>query len=103
MLLDFIRWTVSPDIFSIGPLTFRWYGLLWAVGFMVGYYVVMKVYNREGIQQEQSSDILMYMLVGTIIGARLGHCFFYDFAFFYEVILIKDLFKFLGANILSAG
>ncbi len=82
MLLDFIRWTVSPDIFSIGPLTLRWYGLLWAVGFMVGYYVVMKVYNREGVQQEQSADILMYMLVGTIIGARLGHCFFYDFAFY---------------------
>ncbi len=87
-MLDFITWTVDPDLFSIGPfgpigpLTVRWYGLMWAIGFLIGYQIVLKVYERESIPEEQSEMLFMYMLIGTVIGARIGHCFFYDFPYY---------------------
>lgn len=82
MLLEFIRWTIDPDIISIGPLTFRWYGLLWAIGFIVGYYIILKIYDRDQIPEEQAEKVFLYMLIGTVIGARLGHCFFYGFSYY---------------------
>ena len=81
-MLDFIHWTVDPVLFSFGPLSVRWYGLMWAIGFLVGYWIVTKVYEREGIAEEISEKVFMYMLIGTVIGARIGHCFFYDFAYY---------------------
>lgn len=81
-MLNFITWTVNPVLFSVGPISVRWYGLMWAIGFLVGYWIVSKVYAREGISEEKTERLFMYMLVGTVIGARLGHCFFYDFDYY---------------------
>ncbi len=81
-MLDFIHWTVDPVLFSFGPVSVRWYGLMWAIGFLVGYWIVTKVYEREGIAEEISEKVFMYMLIGTVIGARIGHCFFYDFTYY---------------------
>lgn len=77
-MLSYITWTVDPDIISIGFLTIRWYGLMWAFGFLLGYYVESKVYEREKMTSEQMDKLFIYMLIGTVIGARLGHCFFYE-------------------------
>lgn len=77
-MLAYITWTVDPDLFSIGPLTVRWYGLMWALGFLLGYWIESKIYLREKMTQDQMDKLFIYMLVGTVIGARLGHCFFYD-------------------------
>lgn len=77
-MLSYITWTVDPDIVSIGPLTIRWYGLMWALAFFLGYWVESKIYEREGMNQEQMDKLFLYMLVGTVLGARVGHCFFYD-------------------------
>lgn len=82
MILDFITWTVDPDLLHLGPLTVRWYGLMWALGFIVGYWIQSKAYQREGIPEEQTEKIFTYMLFGTVIGARIGHCFFYDFEYY---------------------
>ena len=81
-MLSFITWTVNPEFLHIGPIAMRWYGLLWAVGFILGYYFESKIYDREGLPKETMDKLFMYMIVGTILGARLGHCFFYEWDHF---------------------
>ena len=78
MILDFINWNVSPNIFSIGPLTVRWYGLLFASTFLIGYIIMKKIFDREHISIETLDLLSVYMLAGVIIGARLGHVIFYQ-------------------------
>ncbi len=77
-----ITWNVSPDIFKLGPFTIRWYGLLFALGFIIGYEIFVWIYNREEKNKEDLNDLLLYLILGTVIGARLGHCLFYDPGFY---------------------
>ena len=74
----YIYWNQDPDLFSIGPLTIRWYGLLFALGFFLGYVIVRWMYRRENKPERDLDPLLIYMLLGTVIGARLGHVLFYD-------------------------
>jgi len=73
-----INWNVSPDIFSIGPITIRWYGLLFAMSFIVGYQLMMIIFKRENRSEHDLNDLVWYMILGTVLGARLGHCLFYN-------------------------
>lgn len=73
-----IYWDVSPDIFSIGPITIRWYGLLFAASFIVGYQLMMMIFHKEGRSEKDLNDLVWYMVIGTVAGARLGHCLFYS-------------------------
>ena len=73
-----IYWDVSPDIFSIGPVTIRWYGLLFAASFIVGYQLMMVIFSKEGRSEKDLNDLVWYMVIGTVAGARLGHCLFYS-------------------------
>ncbi|HEY8402294.1 MAG TPA: prolipoprotein diacylglyceryl transferase [Cytophagaceae bacterium] len=77
-LLNYILWNVSPEIFSIGPLTVRWYGLLFATGFLVGQQILIRIYKQEGKTEKHVETLTIYMLIATIVGARLGHCLFYQ-------------------------
>jgi prolipoprotein diacylglyceryl transferase len=72
-----ITWDVSPVIFHLGPLPIRWYSLGWLLAFAVGFYLVRWIYRREGKPEEDLESILLFMILGAIIGARLGHCLFY--------------------------
>ncbi|MEM7260899.1 MAG: prolipoprotein diacylglyceryl transferase [Planctomycetota bacterium] len=72
-----IEWTADPIAFEIGPVTVRWYGILFASGFIVGFMFMRGVFRREGKPDEDLDTLLLYLIVGTIGGARLGHCFFY--------------------------
>lgn len=78
MLLNYITWDVDPVLFSLGPLQVRWYGLLWALGFLIGYFVMRGIYRREKMTDDSLDKLLVYMLLSTVIGARLGHCLFYE-------------------------
>jgi prolipoprotein diacylglyceryl transferase len=78
MLLNYITWNVDPVLFHLGPLQIRWYGLMWALGFLLGYYVMRRIYRREKMTEDSMYSLLMYMLISTIIGARIGHCLFYQ-------------------------
>jgi phosphatidylglycerol:prolipoprotein diacylglycerol transferase len=82
MLLDFIHWNVNPEIFSIGGLSVRWYGLLFAGGFYVGYLVMEKFFKKEKVSLAILDKLAMYMIISTVIGARLGHCLFYEPAYY---------------------
>jgi len=78
MLLNYITWNVDPVIVHLGSLQIRWYGLFWALGFFIGYYIMQRMYRKEKMTEDSMFDLLMYMLISTIIGARLGHCLFYE-------------------------
>lgn len=72
----------SPTISEIGPIQPRWYGFLFASSFIVGYLLMRRMYVTAGRTQEQLDSLLTYVLVATIIGARLGHVIFYDLGFY---------------------
>ena len=76
-MLDFITWTADPAIFSIGSREIRWYGLAFAIGFLIGYKIVEKMWKREKLNPAWIDSLLIYTMLGTVIGARLGHCLFY--------------------------
>lgn len=76
-MLNFITWNVDPIIFTLGPISVRWYGLMWGIGFLVGYELILRIFKNENCPADWADKIFIYMAVGTIVGARLGHCLFY--------------------------
>jgi len=82
MILSYITWNADPVLFTIGSMQVRWYGLCWAVGFLFGYLLLGRVYKREKMSSDSLDRVLMYMLVSTVIGARIGHCYFYEPEFY---------------------
>jgi len=73
-----IRWDVDPQILHIGFFQLRWYCLCFMISFAIGLYIFHWIYKHEKKPASDIDHLLVYMLLGTIIGARLGHCLFYD-------------------------
>ena len=67
---------------SVGPLTVRWYGVFFLIGFYLGYFYMTWICRRENKPNQKLDSLLVYLIVGTTIGARLGHCLFYEFDYF---------------------
>lgn len=84
MVFQIIPWDVDPVIFKLGPLAVRWYGVLFASGFLFGYLIMRRIFRNEGIKEEVLDRLTIYMAIGTIAGARLGHCFFYEPAYYLQ-------------------
>lgn len=78
MELAIITWDVNPEIFRIGNFAPRWYGVLFASGFLFGYLIFKRIFRNEGLKDEMLDKLTIYMALGVIIGARLGHCLFYE-------------------------
>ena len=76
-MLNFITWDFDPVALS-WPLQIRWYSLMFAVGFWLGVVVVGRMFRREGAPERWVSVLLLWVAAGTIVGARLGHVFFYE-------------------------
>lgn len=72
---------MNPDLIS-SPVTIRWYGLMFAIGFLIGYEIVGRMFRHEGAPEKWLGLLLVWVMGGTIIGARLGHCFFYEWDFY---------------------
>lgn len=91
-LLSFVHWDFNPDIFQIFGRPVRWYGLMFAIGFVIGYKMVEKQFKHEKENEKWLDTLLMYIVVGTIVGARLGHVFFYGWDYYsqhpFEIIMI---------------
>jgi prolipoprotein diacylglyceryl transferase len=77
MLELFINWNVSPEAFSLGPLTVRWYGILYGCAFIASYYAFKELLKFDKVPDDFADRALIYMILGTVIGARIGDCFFY--------------------------
>jgi len=83
-LLSYIVWNASPDIFTIPipfldtKLTLRWYGLLFALGFLISQQILYYIFKKEGKPEKDVDTLTIYMVIATVIGARLGHVLFYE-------------------------
>ena len=75
-------WDVSPEIVHLGPVTIRWYGLFFAISFLLGYEIMRYIFRKEHKPERNLSALLFVMMAGTVIGARLGHTLFYEPGFY---------------------
>lgn len=82
-----IVWDVDPIFFSIGSLSVRWYGLLYAVGFFLGITLIGKTFKHDGAPDAWLDKVFIWMVVAVIVGARLGHVFFYDWDYYRENLI----------------
>jgi len=78
MHLLVIPWDVNPEIFRIGSFAVRWYGLLFASSFLLGYIIMIRIFKNENLPEAVLDRLTIYMAFGVILGARLGHCLFYE-------------------------
>ena len=77
-LLNYIVWQPDLEAFHLGSISVRWYGLMWIIGLALAYLVVRRLYNEQGIKDELFDPLFIYCFLGILIGARLGHCIFYE-------------------------
>ncbi len=76
---NYFKWDVDRDILNIfGPFSIRWYSLLFIAGILVGNYIFVRFAKREHKPFMLCESLLYYIVIGTVVGARLGHCLFYD-------------------------
>ncbi|MGO3806602.1 MAG: prolipoprotein diacylglyceryl transferase [Sphingobacterium sp.] len=81
-ILNVFHWNIDPIIFQIGSFGLRYYALCFLAAFVVSYVLMLRVFNREGKSQELLDQLSIYIFLGTLIGARLGHCLFYEFDYY---------------------
>ncbi|MBR5042442.1 MAG: prolipoprotein diacylglyceryl transferase [Bacteroidales bacterium] len=83
--MDFlaIHWNVDPVLIHLGNFGIRWYSLLFVAGFIIGWYLFRWFFRREGIPEKLLDPLLYTLLIATIVGARLGHCIFYQTDYFF--------------------
>lgn len=74
----FINWNPDLVAFHLGPLSFRWYALCWLIGLIGAYFCVHRLYIQQKYGEEKFEPLFLYCFCGIIIGARLGHCIFYQ-------------------------
>ncbi len=81
-MLSSIIWNVDPTIFAWGGLQVRWYGLIYALGFFVAITIIGQTFKHDKAPEEWLDKVFIYMILAVIVGARLGHVFFYGWAYY---------------------
>ena len=80
-----INWDVAPHIFKLdNGFEIRWYGLLFASAFLIGQSVMLRIFRVEGKPEQDLESLTLYMVISTVVGARLGHCLFYDPEYYFS-------------------
>mgnify|MGYP001492475840 CR=1 FL=1 len=101
MILATIHWNVDPEIFRIGKFAIRYYGVLWALSFYLGYIIFNRFVKKEGLPEGFLDSLTIYTAIGTILGARLGHCLFYEPDYFLSHPI--DILKIWQGGLASHG
>jgi len=85
----FLGFTWNPDdtLFKLGVLQIKYYNLLWIIAFAVGWYIMKRIFERENKSREQLDSLFVYTVLATMLGARLGHVFFYDWPYYKNHLL----------------
>ena len=78
MTLNFIHWNLDPEIINVFGISIRYYGLFFVSGLILSIYILGWIYKRENIPPEHLEKLSIYSMIGIIVGARLGHCLFYE-------------------------
>jgi len=84
MMFSYLIWNGSSEIFTVGWLSLRWYGLLFALGFILSMQILYYMFKKEGKPESDVDTLTIYMVIATILGARLGHVIFYQPQLFWE-------------------
>jgi len=100
-MLSYIVWSPKPYIVDLGFTELRWYGLLFALGFIVSQQLMFHIFKKEGKKERQVEILTLYMVLATIIGARLGHVLFYEPARYLSNPI--DIFKVWEGGLASHG
>jgi phosphatidylglycerol---prolipoprotein diacylglyceryl transferase len=82
MINLFITWDVSPIICKLGSIEIRWYGILFACAFIVSYLLLKKLFQKDNVPISYLDKLTLYVFIAVLVGARLGHCLFYDFSYY---------------------
>ncbi|MDR2836800.1 MAG: prolipoprotein diacylglyceryl transferase [Bacteroidales bacterium] len=77
-----IVWDVNPIIFELGSFQLRYYGTFFVIGLILSYFIVKKIYKIENLPIKELDKLSMYVVVGGLIGARIGHCLFYEWSYY---------------------
>ena len=81
--MEYFVWSTSPIALSLGSITVYWYGILFASAILAGLHFMKWVYRQEGRDEEMLESMFLYITVGIVVGARLGHVLFYDPAYYF--------------------
>ena len=82
-----ITWNPSPEIFNIAGISVRYYGMMFVIAFVLGSFILRKIYKNEGVNEEHVDTLFMYVVIATILGARLGEVFFYSWSYYQDHLL----------------
>lgn len=96
-----ISWNASPTLVKLGPLQLRWYGLMFLAGFLIGFQGMKKICQWEKKPVEKLDSLLTHLFLGTLIGARLGHCLFYEPGYYFSHPI--DILKIWEGGLASHG
>ena len=96
-----ITWDINPEVFSWGIISVRWYGLFFALSFLLGFHIVQWIFRKEGRPEQGLERLLIYAMTGTIVGARFGHCLFYEPAYYLANPI--EIIKFWHGGLASHG
>lgn len=77
-MIAYIEWSIKPQIVDLGFIELRWYSMMFLLGFVFGYIILTRIFKKEGLSIELLDKLTFYVVISTIIGARLGHCIFYE-------------------------
>jgi len=80
--LMYIIWHPGLEIFRIGGFALRWYSMCWLIGLLFAYLIVRRLYKEQKIKEELFEPLFIYCFIGILVGARLGHCLFYEPGYF---------------------
>lgn len=80
--LLFINWNPDLIIFHLGPMAIRWYSTCWLIGLLLAYLIVMHLYKAQKVADEKFEPLFLYCFIGILLGARIGHCVFYEPGYF---------------------
>jgi prolipoprotein diacylglyceryl transferase len=102
-MLSFITWTADPVAFTLPffDREIRWYGILFALGFLLGLWIVNKIWKNERLNDGWFDKLFIYVIVATAVGARLGHCLFYAPAYYLSHPI--EIFKIWEGGLASHG
>jgi len=98
---DYFHWDTAAELISVSGFSIGWYGVFFAAGFYLGFHIMIWVFNREKKSTETLDHLFVYMVLGAVIGARLGHCFFYEPEFYLSNPL--KIFKIWEGGLASHG
>ena len=87
MILNHINWNISPEIINIFGISIRYYGILFVGGLLLSIYILKWIFEKENIPVEKLTTLSTYGLIGVFVGARLGHCLFYDPSYYLSNLL----------------